>query len=365
MAKKKTTCVEVDRKALQSAVKRAADATSVKSPVTAYTAVQLVGSAGQLAVVGTDGLICSRTMLTADCQADFTEALAAKRLAAVAASLNGERVRIEFTEANAIIQSGGATFRLPLLEAGLPKAQVLEPVEDVPAGQLLHVLSAVKHASYVGEDRPQLSGVTLQIADGKATALATDGHRLGRASFHLTSREASFKALLTDRFVTGALALLGSIDPDGMVELFAAARHVEIRSDDRSIIGLVSDAGFPPYERAIPATVDTEAHLDVEALRTALRHAQLVDSDAHVVLSEAGCHVSAKQGEADVDETVVAEVMGPEVVFGVHAGYVLDAMASVGGPRVSFGHDSSSQTVVIKRLGHDGDDVCIVKPCRA
>ncbi|MFD2793397.1 MerR family transcriptional regulator [Promicromonospora vindobonensis] len=233
---------------------------------------------------------------------------------------------------------------------------------EAPAGELARALAAVRYA--VGSDlgRPALTGVLLDCSDGVLRLVACDRARLAVASLpvrHVDGPPVRFVAPLA------ALAAL----PDGGVPDGASGPMVavELRIDravfsthgTEPIVTAPVAAEYPDYEALLQASWAREVRLPASDLvsQVVIDTPALVNTPATVPGRLDVVAVLLHDGGVDV----VPPTVPGAVAF--DRGYLLEALAALGGGDVTLALDAARQVLAMACLARP-EDRSLLMPVR-
>lgn len=250
----------------------------------------------------------------------------AARLSHLAARLSG-KLTIEETEGGAVIKAGGTKVRLNKMNP-----EKFPSLPSPAAGGFSLPLSALKtmiertlFAVSRENSRYALEAALLEVEDGLARLVATDGHRLAIAS--MASEVGKQEPVLIP---AAALRLISVFDGE-TIKISSAANHLFFETESCLLAQRATEGKFPNYRAVLPANHKTEAVVVAGALRQVLERALLVaDARANAVTlaldPQAGkIVVSAQSSEAgEISDEVAAVITGPALTISFNAKYLLD-----------------------------------------
>jgi DNA polymerase-3 subunit beta len=249
-------------------------------------------------------------------------------------------------------------------------ARDAETAVEVAAPILEAAVEQTAVAASSDEARPVLTGVKLELEDGRLTLAATDGHRLAVRTVQVEpgGEAPSLSVIIPARHlaevaraVTAARPTVGITVSPQRNQIFFSMRDVEISS--RLIEGT-----YPNYAQVIPAESTTTVTLPSASLLRETRTASVLAKDAANVVrfSAAGdtLTLSSQTAEVGDDEAPLnAQVSGNDVQIAFNARYVLDALAVIDAEEVRLGFNGPLSPGVIRPVGRE-DYLYIVMPVR-
>lgn len=182
------------------------------------------------------------------------------------------------------------------------------------------------------DNRYVLTGVYMQIADGVATFVGTDGKRLARAHIQLEDIDKEFKGSYTIPLkAVDEIARNLSDDEEETATLYLLEDRIAIECSQLTIITKLLSGDYPDYNAVIPSQSEVAISLHSQELASLLRQISLFITDpTHSVrftLTEGDLQVSANSsdiGEGHV--SMPANYQGPKLEIAFNPGYFLDIL---------------------------------------
>jgi DNA polymerase-3 subunit beta len=215
---------------------------------------------------------------------------------------------------------------------------------EIPAAKFAAQLAAVGFAISTEETRYYLNGVYLHAIDEQLVAVATDGHRLARATWSGPAGAAGMPGVIIPRKTVGLLAkALAAADKQATLAVSVSENRICFELGAVRIASKLIDGTFPDYVRVIPLKERTPNswRFDVAAMLAATERVSIISS-------ERGRAVRMVWGQASVDLTVsnpdagegqdTVDVApepdgseGDDVTIGFNAKYLADMLAHIAG----------------------------------
>lgn len=238
---------------------------------------------------------------------------------------------------------------------------------------LSELIEGTHYAISLDESRPHLSAALLEVGSGRARMVATDGHRLAKRELDYEYDGVHKRALIPHRGILVLRKLVSDSDDDeDPITLHVGEFRVFAECGGISFGIQLNDGAFPPYEQVIPNRNGVEPHVvDREALADAIKAVGVSASSRtngiKVELAEGKVVVSSESpegGEANDEVPCDGGVEGKSVLFGVSAGYLLDAISGYPEANVAITATGELDPVVIR--GNTGDPAClgVIMPMR-
>ena len=276
----------------------------------------------------------------------------------------GKLITLSEDNGKLTVQSGSATFDFATLPAeDFPELAGAEFDATFTASgtdfKRLFDLSAFCQSTE--EVRYYINGVYLHSHDGKARAVATDGHRLARID---SAIQAEFPGIIIPRKIVGELRKLQADE----VTVHISATKLRVTAGDVVLLSKVIDGTFPDYTRVVPQSNTNLFTANADNMKAASDLVALMSSERTkaVRMSFAGGECKLEVAGADSNkgcEVVAVDQDGEDMVIGFSAKYLADALAHVDSEVVRLQLGGSGDPAIIRP---DGDDsvLFIVMPMR-
>ncbi|MDX8032103.1 DNA polymerase III subunit beta [Lentzea sp. BCCO 10_0856] len=356
--------IRVERDGLADAVAWVARSLPSRPPVPVLGGVLLdAESEESLTVSGFDYEVSAQVGVPAQI-ADAGRALVSGRLLAdITKALPNHPVEIAVDGARMMISCGSARFSLPTM-----------PVEDYPAlpsmPQLIGELPGEVFGEAVGQvavaagkddTLPMLTGVRVEIGEGKLTLVATDRFRLAMREFPWEPDEAlgEVAVLVPAKTLGDAAKTLGS--SGGKVEMSLAANDglLGLAGSGKRTTTRLLDADFPKYRQLLPSEHSAAAIIDIDALQQAIKRVSLVaerGTQVRLEFVDGGLRLSAGgDDEGSAEEELPVEYTGDAVTIAFNPGYLLDGLGAVRTQKVHLSFTTPSRPALLKPVDEDGN----------
>ncbi|MFJ8960176.1 DNA polymerase III subunit beta [Lentzea sp. NPDC102401] len=356
--------IRVERDGLADAVAWVARSLPSRPPVPVLGGVLLdAESDDSLTVSGFDYEVSAQVGVPATI-ADGGRALVSGRLLAdITKALPNHPVEIAVDGSRMMISCGSARFSLPTM-----------PVEDYPAlpsmpqligelpGEIFgEAVSQVAVAAGKDDTLPMLTGVRVEIGEGKLTLVATDRFRLAMREFPWEPDEAlgEVAVLVPARTLGDAAKTLGS--NGGKVEMSLAANDglLGLSGSGKRTTTRLLDADFPKYRQLLPSEHSAAAIIDIDALQQAIKRVSLVaerGTQVRLEFVDGGLRLSAGgDDEGSAEEELPVEYTGDAVTIAFNPGYLLDGLGAVRTQKVHLSFTTPSRPALLKPVDEDGN----------
>jgi DNA polymerase III subunit beta len=355
-----------------------------KSTLAILSAVLLEAEKDELRITGTD--LDVTTSITVPCSVKTPGrcAVQARHFADTVRKLPKDSVKVsEDAQGRISIEYGKGKGRTAVPRQNDSEFPVLPTVKadskaTIEGPALARLIARSAYAVSGDETRPMLNGVYVQ-PDGKTVAfVATDGHRLARATRTGDFSGLGKNAVIVPSKTIGALGRLAS-EATSPVEIAVSTQRnhiafkLRIGQNDVTVYSRLLEGPFPNYEQVIPKNNPKQLVVSRLALREALdRVATHSDNIPHQVrFAVAPGEVRLSVNTADVgsgEETVEAKYDGDELEVGYNANYLLDILRTIETENVLFRLNTSISAGIVEPEGalSDGSEevLCLIMPLR-
>lgn len=260
------------------------------------------------------------------------------------------------------ITSGRSKFALASLPAdGFPSmAREEMPFHfDVPAKDLVALISKTSFAVSVEETRYNLNGIYLHEKTGQnggLSAVATDGHRLACAVVTLPAGAAGIPGVIVPRKTIGELSKLAA-ETEDVVAVTMSANQIRFMMGDVELSSRLIDGTYPEYEKVIPAHNDKILEADAAVLASVIERVAVVSEKSRGIklsISENLLQVTAASvDEGSAEDEMDAVYSSDAVEIGFNYRYLLDILGQISGQTVQMKLNDGLSPVVLKEVADD------------
>lgn len=299
---------------------------------------------GELILTATDLTVGIRCYIEAKILEEGATTIPAKRFAQLIRELTAANVEIT-TNANEVTEIVADSSRFKL--HGMSKNE-FPSLPDMAGAQhfkikqseLKEMFFRTAFAVSREDNRYVLTGVNMQIANGVATFIGTDGKRLSRASINID----------IDKSFTGSYIIplkaveeiVKNLMDDGDATVYLIADKVAIEAENTMIISKLLSGEYPDVNRVIPENSGMVVALHREELMTLLRQISLFTADtSHSVrFSFSDGELKLTANTMDIGEGKVSmpvNYSGPKLEIAFNPNFFLDILRHTRGETVSMG----------------------------
>lgn len=298
----------------------------------------------------------------------------AKKFADIVRELPEAEVFLEVEGEKMNINCERASFTLIGLPAEeFPQLPSFESEKAIgwEAAILGDALRKTKFAVSTDETRYVLNGVFMEIKDGQAFLVATDGKRLAYIQKNIAaSNGQEFKGVVPIKAVNELSRILGRVGEgdEGVVELDLGENQVSFTVGPTSLTSRLIEGQFPNYSQVIPEAyernVKTNTQRIIHAIRRMSIFAEEVASSIKINIRQDGMNITTNTpGVGEGSEDVEISMEGADVSIAYSPGYILDALKNIDTEEVNLQLTNELGPSVIRPEGSE-DYLCVVMPMR-
>lgn len=355
-----------------------------KSTLAILSAVLLEAEKDELRITGTDLDVTTSITVPCSVKTPGRAAVQARHFADTIRKLPKDQVKVsEDAQGRISVEYGKGKGRTAVPRQNDQEFPVLPTVKadskaTIEGPALARLIARSAYAVSGDETRPMLNGVYVQAEGQQVSFVATDGHRLARATRTGDFGGLGKQAVIVPSKTIGALGRLAS-EATSPVEIAVSTQrnHIAFRlrigQNDVTVYSRLLEGPFPNYEQVIPKNNPKQLVVSRLSLREALdRVATHSDNITHQVrFAVAPGEVRLSVNTADVgsgEETVEAKYDGDELEVGYNANYLLDILRTIETENVLFRLNTSISAGIVEPEGalSDGSEevLCLIMPLR-
>lgn len=299
-------------------------------PVLRHALLEVKGSRLRVSATDLDVALRGACVAQAVLDGDGTALVDAGNLAAILKTLpDGEDIALRVKDDSLDIRCASAKFTLPTLAADdfpeLPTTKGASPGARIPGPVLAKLIGRVAFAITSEDARYYLAGAQLIVEPGRATLVATDGHRLAWASESEDITGEAIEALVPRK----ALSELGALVGDDSVLVQQTDNHVLFTVGDQGLAARRIEGKFPAWEAVVSKRGKVDIELPTGALRAALKRVALfamgANRPAEFKLVSGALVIRTQDAASRAGEDRIAvDYDGAELAVGFNVKYVAE-----------------------------------------
>lgn len=355
----------IEQPQLAAIIARAGAAVEKRQTLPIVGNIMLSAANGVLTATATDLDVQVTTTTAADVQVKGSTTVSATMLQAIVGKLQkGRLVELEANGMTLHVRSGRSEISLSCLPVDdFPRIATVDFQSEFTADQssIKRLLDLSAFAMSAEETRYMLNGVYFHSVDGKARAVATDGHRLAKIDSDV---EAVFPGVIIPR---KTVALLKSLLDEGSADIKVSETKIQVDVGHTVVLSKVIDAVFPDYARIIPAKHQTKVTVSAAEVKQAASLVALVSAEklraVKITAKDATVSLEVRSGAEVGAEDVDATIDGDDVVIGINSKYLAETLQACNGDNAVMKFNGAMEPIVIQPED-DTDAVFVVMPVR-
>lgn len=353
----KFTCTTSE---LTNALSVAGRALSTRPILKAYENILLTANDDRLTITASDGTVRMTVTVYAVVDEPGEIALDGKLIGDCVRKLNGSETTIEENGRIALIRSGKCKTQMALQDVdtypSAPKGKGNAVTVTVPGEPLKQCIEYVQFAVSNDESRKILTGILVEIANGKLLTVAVDGFRLAKREVECGYDGQPVRVVLPK---SGAMELARLLSGDNNIELTLDEAYLTANVDNCRLTMATLTGEYIDYKRIIPADLTNRAKVSADALKESCERAQLMAKQGknNLIRLDVQQDIIGLTSSADVgdvyDETD-CELQGEGLKIAFNCSYLMDALKAESGNEIEIGMKSNVSACTIRNLNDEG-----------
>jgi len=265
----------------------------------------------------------------------------------------GVQMNVQLNEDKLAVHAGRSRFSLATLPASeFPSSDQAETLQtyEINQGRLRWLLDKTAFAMAQQDVRHYLNGLLLEFREGQLRAVATDGHRLALAETEAGISGEVRSVIVPRKGVMELNRILEDIDEPLKIMLGQGFLRV-----DRERIVMTTkliDGRFPDYEAVIPLLSEQPMKVDRNEFMHALQRAAILSNEKYrgvrlEMLPDTLRIVAHNPQQEEATEEIEAEHDFDHLKVGFNVNYVMDALGSMEGEKVSISLKDANSSCLI------------------
>lgn len=233
------------------------------------------------------------------------------------------------------------------------------------SARLLAGIGRTAFATDNDEYRPVMTGIFFDVAEGHATLVATDRHKMVCDKTPLAGESATGSFILPKK----PAALLKSILPkaEGQTRISWTPRSATIETGDTCVTCRLIEGRYPNYQSVIPSNAPNSATISrpalVSALRRMLSFSGATASLIKLAFTPGGLTVSREDVDFSMsaEEALLCDYQGSPINIGFKGQYLLELLNNLESEEITIRmSDPSRPGVVTPTPQAEGEDVLML-----
>ena len=323
-----------DRQQLQEAFTVVGGIPPLKTPKPVIQSVLMDATADGVTLYATDLEISAKVPVDAVKVAEPGRTLLpARETSALLRELSDPTLTLSGQEGRTTIDAGTGSF---VLVSNDPSQFPAEPefkqgVEvEVPVREFLDMIRRTSFAAAREETRYAINGLLLELKDGGARLVGTDGRRLALCYTEHGGDAQNSRVVIPIRALQ-ALSKAVSDESSEPLRISISSNQIRFALDGTELISQLLDNRFPEYEQVIPKAADSTIEIEREPLEKNLRRVAILSSGEvrMVRFKFEGSEVklsAESSGIGRADLSMGIELNGPGGSISFNPDFLLDAL---------------------------------------
>ena len=268
-------------------------------------------------------------------------------------SLDDETVNLVLADDKLTIKTNKSTYKLATLSTqDFPLFDDKKALESFTINQadLIKLFVKTQFAMAQQDVRFYLNGLLVEVGPNKLTTVATDGHRLAKATTSIEKGSIEDSAFILPR--KAVQELTRTMNDDKECKLSYSANQAGFSYGDIEFTTKLIDGKFPDYKRVIPSSTETNIMLDTGILKPALQRVSILANEkfkgVRVEIKEKELIVSSENPEQEAAKEIIdLSDKQKNLVLGFNVSYLIDAITSCDGKLVCLGLNDENSSALI------------------
>jgi len=364
--------VQVTRKALLDGVTKANRVTDCKAPqpILANVLIETV-SPDRLTIMATDFETAIEVSIEAQSEGPTKFTVNAKRLTQLLKKLPKD-ADLEITHDKdtewLTISTGSTEYRLATMPAEeFPPFPMLDGQAFQVTAELFEAMGDVLYATSTDLAHTILNGVYLAFDGDKVEVVATDGHQLAHYEYlNGDGPPEPFSMTIPRKSVHAMIGLFKK----GDAWIVHGKDHVRFSTEGVSVYSRAVEGQFPNYRQTMPENKNGQLVINRKDFIQALDGVVIMCSDKSrcVTFEPENGSLSLFAGDTEYGSAkakVTAVTKGEDIKFGANAGYVLNALQTIGTEDVIVAIENDLAPIVFKPSQEtDSELTMVIMPMR-
>ena len=243
------------------------------------------------------------------------------------------------------IESGGAAVELLTMAAGdFPKVKTPETDKSfkIRTTALRNLIRKTVFAVAKDDSRPIFTGCCFEIKGDKISLVATNTHRLALAVEQLNDAYTDCNFVVPAETLRGLMLRIDPNDVENYVTINYSTRYLTFTFDNVFVNSRLIEGQFPPYDRVIPASSNTEVIVDSAEFKHAVNFVSLMSKETEYntikfVFAGDGIEISSNSPEAgSAVKNIEAQIEGDDLEISFNVDYISDVMRVVESKQINI-----------------------------
>jgi DNA polymerase-3 subunit beta len=224
------------------------------------------------------------------------------------------------------------------------------------SSEVIEMVNKTLHAVSSDETRVFLTGIFLQVQEGKLRSVAIDGHRMALLDLKMMDK---YPAPLKDGIIIPRKGInefkkMADSIPDGDINIYIddSFLYLEVNSDYVMNIRLISRE-YPKYRSVIPVKTQYHFSIDREHILNAVKRIRILSNEKtngiKMLVNQKNLTLSTNHPSlGQATEVIQIDYSGKDMDIGFNAKYLLDTLQVLPNGKINFEFNNELSPIIIK-----------------
>ncbi|MCH7909099.1 MAG: DNA polymerase III subunit beta [Candidatus Hydrogenedentes bacterium] len=365
--------ITLPKQALLDAVNKVKSVVSAKSALPILSHILMESKDSSLRLSATD------LKLSIECELDCTVhtpgslTVSSQRLASILPELPDSDITLELTESNVIALDCGKihTKLFSMTPDEFPPIREFSDVDPLVLSQsmLKNIFRKTSFAICTDQARYNLTGLLIEIQNGKLSAVATDGRRMSLYSETEGIPDTmEVKVIIPGKMIHELERLL---DTENDVKIAITENQASFSFDSIRLVTALIEGTFPKYDMVIPKKNDKEITINTNIFTEAIRRTRTMTNEkfnsVRIAMENGKMTVKVVTPEVgEYEEEIPVEYEGESFEIAFNPDFILDVLRQIDSEMTLLHLKDSMSPGVLKPLNEAPSDqyINVVMPIR-
>ncbi len=273
--------IRIPRQDLLEAVNKVKTVVSPKSALPILSHILMEADDNSLKLTATDLKVSIECTIDCTVKESGSLTVSSQRLSSILAELPEGEISLDLAGNNVInLECGRIKTKLFSMSADeFPPVRTFEGVDPITMEQkvLKKMFQKTSFAICSDQARYNLTGLLCELADGKFTAVATDGRRMSLYSEKEgIPKGVNIKVIIPGKMISELERLLSD---NGEVQVYLDESQAAFQFDSLRLVTALIEGNFPNYDMVIPKKHDKEGVIPTSTFMEAMRRTRTMTND--------------------------------------------------------------------------------------
>jgi len=344
---------------LSNAILKVIKAISSKTPNEILECIKITAKGDYLTLLATDTEIAIEKTIRAEILEEgealvqgklFNELVKKLEEEQIELSLDGSALKVRYGDSEGFIQTK------PLEDFPVINKNINENSFTMSQKDFKDLIAMTAFSSSQDDSRPILKGCKIEVEDGKVNCIALDGFRLAVCKKELTHSTGNFNCIVPSRTLVEITRLLDK--DEELVTVIIQKNMLMVEVSSTVLISRLLEGEYLNYKQIIPNEFLTILRVSKAQLLSSIERAAIVARGMKNLIKfdikEGNMNISANSELGKVDENIMINLDGKDVVIAFNSKYLTDIFRVIEDDFVYIYLNSSIAPCVIKPYQGEG-----------